>query len=308
MSKLKIGFAGFGFVAGVHEGNLRADDRVEIAAICDIDPARGTTRDFDEMLAASDAVYITAPNTLHYDYAMRAIAAGKHVFCEKPFSVTMEHATSLLAAAEASPKVFQVGFNRRFANVYTRLKELQAEHPAHCAHIKMNRGELLNPAWTGDDAVTGGFLFETPIHMFDLMRFQFGEIGSLTARLSQANDFSCLIEFISGAHATFVTSADASWIFPYERIESFGRYSTIETMEMESIRYCLGLGQTTSEESFVRFQMPGKWGFREGDRLFIDACLAGSKPPVTARDGYESVRLCLACYESARERRTVNFR
>ena len=307
MNKLKIGFAGFGFVAGVHAANLRGDARVEIASIFDIDPARGTTRQFDEMLAASDAVYITAPNTLHYDYAMRAIAAGKHVFCEKPFSVNLEHAASLLSAAEASPGVFQTGFNRRFANVYHRLAELQAAHPAHCAHIKMNRGELLNPAWTGDDAVTGGFLFETPIHMFDMMRFQFGEIGSITARLSQANDFSCLIEFTSGAHATFVTSADAGWIFPYERIEAFGRYSTIETQEMESIRYCLGLGEATGEESFVRLQMADKWGFREGDRRFVDACLGGSPPPATARDGYESVRLCFACYESARERKTVHL-
>ena len=120
-------------------------------------------------------------------------------------------------------KVFQVGHNRRFAPVYKRLKELLIESPPHTAHIKMNRGELLKPAWTGDDSVTGGFLYETPIHMFDMMRFQFGEIASLDARLSGPNDFSMLVEFVSGMYATFVTSADTGWFFPYERVEVFGR-------------------------------------------------------------------------------------
>jgi predicted dehydrogenase len=52
---------------------------------------------------------------------------------------------------------------------------LQETHPPHSAHVKMNRGELLNPEWVGDPKVTGGFLYETTIHMFDMMRFLFGE-------------------------------------------------------------------------------------------------------------------------------------
>ena len=69
--------------------------------------------------------------------------------------------------------------------------------------------------------------------MFDMMRYQFGEVASIDARLGGANDFSMLVEFQSGMYATFVTSADASWFFPYERLEIFGEYSTIETQEMD---------------------------------------------------------------------------
>ncbi len=305
--KLKIGFAGNGFIAGVHQANLKRDDRVEVVSIFDTDPARGTTQDFDQMVEAVDAVYITAPNTHHSRLAAAAVKAGKHVFCEKPFATTMEDAKMLLDVAEKTDKVFQVGHNRRFANVYKRVKELTANAPAHTAHMKMNRGELLNPVWTGDESVTGGFLFETPIHFFDMMRFQFGDIGSLDARLSGPNDFSMMVEFVSGMWATFVTSADCSWYFPYERMEVFSSYSTIETLEMEEIKYCLGLGQLTQSESFYRLDMHDKWGFREEDRLFVDAVLSGGKPAVAAIDGYKSVEISCAVYESTREKKRIQL-
>ncbi len=304
---LKIGFAGAGYISGVHKNNLALDNRVEVVSTFDTDPARGDTDNFDKTLAACDAVYVTAPNTRHVELALRAVQAGKHVFCEKPMATTLADAERVLAAAQSSAKVFQVGHNRRFAKVYQAVKRLLADAPPHAAHLKMNRGELLKPAWTCDESVTGGFLFETPIHMFDMMRFQFGEIVSLDARIGPVNDFSMLVEFASGMHATFVTSADASWFFPYERMEIFGAYSTIETAEMESLSYRIGLDAETSTEDFRALPIEEKLGFREEDRLFVDAVLSGGAPPVTALDGYRSVELACACYRSAAERRRIDL-
>jgi myo-inositol 2-dehydrogenase/D-chiro-inositol 1-dehydrogenase len=308
--KLRMGIAGAGFAAGLHIANLGRDPRAEIAAIYDLDPARRgdwPAASYDELLDRSDAVYITAPNTTHTDLALRALAAGKHVFCEKPMATNLDDARRVLDAARASQCVFQVGHNRRFAPVYKRVKELVTQSPPHTAHIKMNRGELLKPAWTGDDSVTGGFLYETPIHMFDMMRFLFGEITSLDARLSRPNDFSLLIEFASGMNATFVTSADAGWFFPYERLEVFGEYSTLETAEIESLSYRLGLDAETLTEEFGALPLEQRFGFEEEDRRFLDAVLSGAAPPVTALDGYRSVELVCACYQSAAERRAVQF-
>jgi myo-inositol 2-dehydrogenase/D-chiro-inositol 1-dehydrogenase len=305
---VKIGFAGCGYIAGVHITDLKRDERAEIASIFDPVPGRGgalAARDFDQLLSSVDAVYITSPNTLHAELALRAVAAGKHVFCEKPMATTLDAARKVLEAASAAHTVFQVGFNRRFACVYRRMKELIQTAPPHTAHIKMNRGELLKPAWTGDEQVTGGFLFETPIHMFDMMRFQFGEVASIDARLSRANDFSMLVEFQSGMNATFVTSADASWFFPYERLEVFGEYSTIETEEMEFLRYRLGLDAPSRTEDYRDVAQEAKLGFAEEDRLFVDAILGKTAPPVTALDGFRAVELACACYQSARERRRI---
>ena len=102
--------------------------------------------------------------------------------------------------------------------------------------------------------------------MFDMMRFQFGEIRTLNARLGGPNDFSVLVEFSSGMHATFVTSADASWFFPYERVEVFGKYSTIETAEIESMRYRLGLdAETVTAGFFWQIPIARRFGFEEED-------------------------------------------
>ena len=305
---LKIGFIGAGFIAGVHRRNLEQDPRVELAGIYDVDPGRAgalATASLDELFAQCDAVYVTSPNTTHEDMALSALEAGKHVFCEKPMGVTLEQAHRIHAAASAASTVFQVGFNRRFANAYRRAKALMGASPVHCAHIKMNRGELLNPVWTGDESVTGGFLYETPIHMFDMMRFQCGEIASVDARDSYKDDFSMLVEFVSGMHATFVTSADTSWFFPYESVEIYGAYSTIQTLEMESIHYRMGLDQPTQSEHFAGLDVPAKWGFAAEDRMFVDACLGAGEPPVTSLDGLRAVEMACAVYQSVKEKRRV---
>ena len=307
---LKIGLIGAGFMSGVHRANLERDDRVLISGIYDVDPTRAgalAVASVDDLLEVSDAVYVVSPNTTHVDMALKALAAGKHVFCEKPMATTLEDAERLHEAARASKTVFQVGHNRRFAPVYKNVKKLLETSPAHCAHIKMNRGELQNPTWVGDSSVTGGFLFETPIHMFDMMRFLLGEIVSVQARESRKDDFSMLVEFAGGQHATFVTSADTSWFFPYESIEVYGEYSTIRTEEMEKLEWRIGLDQPTSVENFANLTREEKWGFAEEDRLFVDAILNNGKPPVTSHDGLKSVEMTIAVYKSAKEKTAVRL-
>ena len=110
------------------------------------------------------------------------VAARVAIKTGASLATNVTDATKVFEAAKTSRGIFQVGHNRRFAPVYATLKTLIAEnHPPHSAHVKMNRGELLKPVWTGDPEVTGGFLYQTPIHMFDMMRFLFGEVTTLHA-------------------------------------------------------------------------------------------------------------------------------
>jgi myo-inositol 2-dehydrogenase/D-chiro-inositol 1-dehydrogenase len=233
MDKIKIGIIGAGYIGGVHASVLARDERVRVSAIYDIDGERAqglsrssgaiVSRSAEELIASSDAVYITTPNTKHTELAITAAAAGKHVFCEKPMATNLADARQVMEAARETSAVFQVGHNRRFAPVYATLKQMLSEEAApHSAHVKMNRGELVNPEWVGDANITGGFLFETTIHMFDMMRYLFGEIAQLTALGStheypETDDFSMLLGFKSGLHATLCSSADASWLFRTRR-------------------------------------------------------------------------------------------
>jgi myo-inositol 2-dehydrogenase / D-chiro-inositol 1-dehydrogenase len=318
--KLKVGIIGAGYIGGVHAGILARDERVQLTAVYDVDRERAEklARTNDAHVAASateviercDAVYITAPNTEHVSLALAALDAGKHVFCEKPLAINLNDAKSIFAKANGSKSLVQVGHNRRFAPVYATLKKLLSEHAPHSAHVKMNRGELLNPTWTGDPAVTGGFLYETPIHMFDMMRFLFGEVESLHAigskhEYGEIDDFSVLLKFTSGFHATLATAADASWLFPFERVEVFCHHATFVTREMESLVCSTNLEGHFTEQSMQQLPREEKWGYAQEDRAFVDAILNETPPLVTALDGLMSVALVNAVYESVRTDATI---
>ena len=324
MAKLKVGFLGAGYIAGVHASILARDERVQIAAVYDVSRSRakdlarssGTevAHSVAEVLALCDTVYIATPNTQHTELAVLAAEERKHVFCEKPMATTLADAARVLKASGKTDRVFQVGHSRRFAPVYVELKALISEsRRPHSAHIKMNRGELLNPGWVGDAAITGGFLYETTIHMFDMMRFLFGDIKSMQAigskhEYAEIDDFSALLQFQNGMHATLASSADAGWLFPFERVEVFSHHGTIVTREMEGLIYSEGLEGKHVELSMHQLAREEKWGYAPEDRAFIDAIVNGGPPPVTALDGYKSVELVDAAYRSVGSGEQIQFK
>jgi myo-inositol 2-dehydrogenase/D-chiro-inositol 1-dehydrogenase len=323
MAKIKIGFLGSGYIAGVHASILARDPRVEVTAVHDVLKSRAKTlartiganvaHSVAEVLATCDALYITTPNTKHTQLAILAVEERKHVFCEKPMATSVADAERIVNIAEKSGKVFQVGHNRRFAPVYAELKRMLSEtHRAHSAHVKMNRGELLNPEWTGNPKITGGFLFETTIHMFDMMRFLFGEVKTLQAigsshEYAETDDFSVLLNFENGVHATLASSADAGWLFPFERVEVFCHHTTIVTREMESLTYSDGMDGRHVEKSMHQLSKEEKWGYAQEDRVFIDSIVGGLPPAVSAEDGLKSVELVAGVYASVKSGELISL-
>ncbi len=315
MAKLKIGFLGAGYIAGVHASILARDERVQIAAVHDVAKGRAkrlaqvagakVAHSVAEVLSFCDTIYITTPNTQHTELAILCAEERKHIFCEKPMATSVVDAGRVAKAAARSGKVFQVGHNRRFAPVYAELKRILETRQPHSAHIKMNRGELLNPEWVSDPKITGGFLYETTIHMFDMVRFLFGEVKTLQAvgskhEYAETDDFSVLLTFENGMHATLASSADASWLFPFERVEVFCHHATILTREMESLVYSEGLNGKQLEHSMHQLPKEEKWGYAQENRAFIDSIIDNSPPQVTAEDGFQSVQLVNAVYEAVR--------
>jgi myo-inositol 2-dehydrogenase/D-chiro-inositol 1-dehydrogenase len=322
MDKVRIGIVGTGYIGNVHGRIYSRDERAEVSALFDIVPERAekTARSIggkvctsrEELMANCDAVLVCTPNKTHKEVALHAIAEGKHVFCEKPFSIGVDAAAELRDAANAGKGVFQVGHNRRFAPVYVKLRELLQADKAHSAHIKMNRGELKNPVWTGDVGVTGGFLYETTIHLFDMARFQFGEIEELVAYGSQheypeLDEFSVLFKFRSGFHCTFASSSDASWHFPFERIEVFAHHRTIMTEEMERLLDSRGMDANFETFSYHMTEKEERWGYVQEDRAFIGSILEGKPAVVTADDGFRSVELVESVYEAIRTGEKIRF-
>lgn len=322
MDKIRIGIVGTGYIGNVHGRIYTRDERAEVTALYDIVPERAerTAKSIggkvcssrEELLENCDAVLVCSPNKTHKEIALDAIAQGKNVFCEKPFAIGIEHAAELRDSANAGAGVFQVGHNRRYAPVYATLKKLLGEDKAHSAHIKMNRGELKNPVWTGDVNVTGGFLYETTIHLFDMMRFQFGEIEELVAYGSQheyleLDEFSIIFKFKNGFHCTFASSSDASWHFPFERLEVFCHHRTIMTEEMERLLDSRGMDANFETHSFHMTEKEERWGYVQEDKAFIDSIMNGTPPPVTADDGFKSVELVESVYNAISSGERVRF-
>ena len=325
MSKVRIGIIGTGYIGNVHGQIYAQDARADVAALFDIVPEKAertarsiggkVCRSRDELFENCDAVLVTTPNRTHVEIATDAVMHEKHVFCEKPFAIGIDDAQRLLDVAGGSKKLFQVGHNRRYAPVYVRLKELLSSDNPHSAHIKMNRGELKNPVWTGDTNVTGGFLYETTIHLFDMCRHQFGEISELVAYGSrheypELDEFSILFKFKNGFHCTFASSSDASWHFPFERIEVFCHHRTIITEEMERLFDSRGFDHKTHDFDTFWCQMlekNEKWGYLQEDIAFIDSILEGKEPPVTAFDGYKAVELVESVYQAIRTGEKISF-
>ena len=313
---LRLGIIGAGYMGTLHAQNLMADARVHIVGVADVAQDRAEplarltrARTFPSATALLEAgvevVYVCTPNTLHTEVVLAALQHGVHVFSEKPMATTLRQARQLLAASRTSRALYQVGHNRRFAPVYTCAKQhiLEGFVPTS-ANVKMNRGELQNPPWISNTRLTGGFLYESTLHLLDIVRWLMGEVVEVTCRArasvySELDDFTMLLTFASGQHGAFSSCAHTAWAFPFERLELYGNHAQIVTEEMERVIYTPGLGCASVRHDFSQLGIPDKWGYREEDRLFIDAVLEGKMPPVTAQDGYKAVELVTACYRSA---------
>jgi predicted dehydrogenase len=140
VSPLRVGVLGAARIAPM--ALLRPARRVpgvEIAAVAarDLDKARRFARkhgiprvlaSYDALLADPDvdAVYVPLPNGLHAEWTIRAIEAGKHVLCEKPFTANAEEAERVAAVARASDRVVMEAFHWRYHPLAERMIEIVA--------------------------------------------------------------------------------------------------------------------------------------------------------------------------------------
>jgi myo-inositol 2-dehydrogenase/D-chiro-inositol 1-dehydrogenase len=316
---IKVGVLGAGFIGRIHALILKRDPRVELVGIADVAPAAAArlaaeveTTPSDGLPALMDAgaqaVFICTPNVRHVEPVVTALNAGLHVFSEKPMATSLDGARAIRDAAGRAKGIYQIGFNRRFSNVYRFAKQhIEEGRIVPClAQMKHNRGELQQPAWTGDRSVTGGYLYETPVHLFDMGRFLFGDVAEITGSARQSaydelDGFAMLFTFHSGLVASVTSVAHTSWLFPYERVEIYGVHSTIVTEELERAWFSPGVREQVEAVDCFHMPFDQKWGYIEQDRLFVDAALGERPPAVTAEDGYLATELVEAVYRAVRD-------
>jgi predicted dehydrogenase len=144
-----------------------------------------------------DLVSIVTPPHNHKEIAIAALAAGKHVICEKPTALNVAEAESMFAAAQAAPgQLAIIDHELRFHPARLQMRQMVREgHVGAVLRIKLDRlgGERLSPTlpwtWWSDAEQGGGMLRAVGSHLLDLARWLVGRIENITGQLQTGHYF-----------------------------------------------------------------------------------------------------------------------
>ncbi|MGN7470638.1 Gfo/Idh/MocA family protein [Brevibacillus sp. SAFN-007a] len=193
MQTHKIGIIGAGGIALAHLEAAKGDPRAEIVAIADVSTEMAGEKakqydiphvfaDYEEMLSQSliDAVIVCVPNYLHAEAATKALAAGKHLLCEKPMAMNTEQAEEMIDAAKKAGKVLMVAQNNRFRSQAQQIKawldegRLGSVYHAKTGWVRRNGIPGWGSWFTQKELAGGGPLIDIGVHMLDLTLWLLG--------------------------------------------------------------------------------------------------------------------------------------
>lgn len=198
MKPVRLGFIGLGYITvRAHLPALKPlaeAGEVVLQAFCDVneETAReqadsfggpAVYRNHHDMLAREelDAVYICLPPTLHTDEITTAVAAGVHVFVEKPQSLDIGQAAEFARAIEQAGVVSQVGFMSRYYPSAEFTRQLLADKTPRHAQLQLFYSGSHIRYWTSRYELCGGSFVENTVHMVDLLRYLLGDIEKVSA-------------------------------------------------------------------------------------------------------------------------------
>jgi predicted dehydrogenase len=281
-----------------------------VAAELNIPTAYGS---YEELLAdpTIDAIYNPLPNQLHVPWTIRAAEAGKHVLCEKPLSMTLAEAQSLLAVRDRTGVLIGEAFMIRSHPQWLRLRALIDEGrigtlrsiAALFSYFNTDPANIRNIPETG-----GGALYDIGCYCIQAARTGFAQeptrVCGLIDRDPQLHTdrlTSALLDFPSG-HAIFTCSTQ---LVPYQRVHFYGTKGRIEIeipfnaptdrptrLFIDDGRDFFGSGIAT--ESFPTVDQYTL----QGD-AFSRAILEGTPIPVTLEDGIANMSVIDAIFQSA---------
>jgi predicted dehydrogenase len=354
MEPLKIAILGLGQAArNIHLPALRGlGEQFEAAAVCDPDeaareaaqaaaPGAKIYADPYEAIRGGgiDAVDICSPPALHCEQACAALAAGLHVFCEKPLAMNLGEADRMLAAA---------GEARRTLAVNGQFPDMAIHQAAHTEIASPRFGRLLlmqaTQSFRTSEATEAGWRNDAPrrvtfdfgVHLFDLSTFFFGElpasvsctISSLGTPIPEAAT-SIALAFPSGGAASFVLNRVSAGEERYcdivltgvdsEARCSIGGRADLEfgiaaRSRMPYARARFAMGGTAERVQAGRSQLLAREGsnpFAAATavrlRAFYDQIQRDVPMPRSAAYHREMLALALAAYESAETGRRIDM-
>jgi predicted dehydrogenase len=279
------GVASAGGVSSVVQGKKLGFDRA--------------TSDASTLLADPEinTIAIATRHDSHARLTIEALEASKHVFVEKPLTLTLEELEVVRAAHDAADRLLMVGFNRRFAPLTQKMKRLvDAVREPKSIVMVMNAGAIPADHWTQDRAVGGGRIIGEACHHIDLMRYLVGApIVSVSARRMGDNDATTLTEdkavivlgFADGSFGTVHYLANGGASFPKERVEVF---AAGRTLQLDNFLRLRGF-------NWPRFRSQKLWRQDKGQdacaAAFVAAIEKGEASPIPFEELHEVARVTI---------------
>ncbi len=249
-----------------------------------------------------DSVAIVTRHDTHGDLAVRVLAAGKHVFVEKPLALTLAGVAAIEAQLEANrargvETQVMVGFNRRFAPLVVTMKSLlDAVRQPKAFIYTCNAGMIPPDHWTQDPAVGGGRIVGEACHFIDLLRFLAGApiadaaittMGAAPGVATPDDKAIVTLKFEDGSIGTIQYFANGGKTFPKERIEAFAGDAVLR----------LDNFKTLEGFSWPGFRRSRAWRQDKGQNAcaaaFVEAVRAGSPAPIPLAEILEIARVSI---------------
>ncbi|MCM3627017.1 inositol 2-dehydrogenase [Paenibacillus glycanilyticus] len=333
MSKVKIGIIGAGRIGKIHAENLLKHPQVEIVGVSDLFAGpeleawateRGIgllSKDSNDIIQHPDidAVFICSSTDTHVPLIKQAAQAGKHIFCEKPVSMSVAETAEAIAAVKTAGVKLQIGFNRRFDHNFKRVREHVESGTIGDLHIVKITSRDPNPPSKEYIQVSGGLFMDMAIHDFDIARFVSGsEVVEVFAQGSvlidpvfeECGDIDTAIvtlKFANGALGVIDNSRQA--VYGYDqRVEVFGSKGSVAIANDHPNTAVVSTAQGIVSDKPLHFFLERYMAaYADESKQFIDSLVLGTALPVTGEDGLQAERIALAAKLSCKLNRSIKL-
>lgn len=256
------------------------------------------TTDTDALLSDDEinTLVVTTRHDSHASWVQRGLAAGKHIFVEKPIALTRQDLAQVVKRCEQLPvqPILMVGFNRRYSSLVLDIKQaLEYQSSPIAMVMTVNAGAIPADHWTQDLTVGGGRIIGEGCHFIDLLRHLAASpivSVSATAMRSQCNDSVAIqLTFENGSIGTVNYLANGNKGFPKERLEVF---CSGGIAQIDNFRVLHSFGWPRLKAKRLWRQDKGQIACVEA---FFDAVKTGDKSKIISLG--EIVEVANACFD-----------
>jgi myo-inositol 2-dehydrogenase/D-chiro-inositol 1-dehydrogenase len=230
MTAVRFGLIGFGAWGGHHARAIAKTPGAELVAIAarseqtcaaarEQMPFAKVYSDYRQLIAKEqlDVVDVVLPSYLHAEVATAVLESGRHLFMEKPMTLTVADCDALIRLAKSKNRLLAIGHELRLSSLWGTVKTMidagAVGEPLYVLIELWRRPYRLGAdGWRYDISRVGNWVLEEPIHFFDLARWYLSSRGDPVSVYARANsrqpdhpelqdNFSAFVNFRGGAYA-----------------------------------------------------------------------------------------------------------